>query len=272
VNPEDVPVFILAGGLGTRFREQTHTLPKPMIELGGKPIIWHIMSKYAQHGFRRFVVCAGYKAHVVKDYFLNYQEINSDFTVDMRDRSVEFHSNQIESWSVTVADTGATSMTGYRIHDAVSRFLRPEDTTFAVTYGDGLTDADLAAQLRFHSDHGKIGTVLGIHPPARFGEVHAREDGVVEIFAEKKPLTASWISGGFFFLNREFGSYVSDDPELVLEEEPMARLTEDRELVLYQHDGFWACMDTQRDHDQLEALATSGNAPWLAPAREGILS
>lgn len=261
MNIEDVPVFILAGGLGTRFREQTHLLPKPMIELAGKPILWHIMSSYAQHGFRRFIVCAGYKAEIIKAYFLNYQEIHSDFTVDMRERTVSFHSNGIEDWSVTVADTGELSMTGFRVSDAVTRFLGDAET-FALTYGDGLSNVDLAAELAFHQGHGRIGTVLGIHPPARFGEIRA-EDGQVTTFAEKKPLSTSWISGGFFFFNREFTSYVSKDPALVLEESPMNRLVAAGELMVYEHEGFWACMDTQRDHDQLSELAASQLAPWL---------
>jgi glucose-1-phosphate cytidylyltransferase len=261
MNPEDVPVFILAGGLGTRFREQTHSVPKPMIHVDGKPILWHIMSKYSQHGFRKFVVCAGYKAEVIKDYFLRYQEINSEFTVDMRDQSVTFHSKQTEDWSVTVAFTGAESMTGYRIHDATRRFLG-DAPTFAVTYGDGLTDVDLAAELAFHEAHGRTGTVLGIHPPARFGEILA-SDGLVSTFAEKKPLTASWISGGFFFFQNRFVKYVSNDEDLVLEEAPLRTLVEQKELMLFEHDGFWACMDTQRDHDLLDAMASSGDAPWL---------
>ncbi|MFF2275663.1 sugar phosphate nucleotidyltransferase [Agromyces sp. NPDC058126] len=257
---EDVPVFILAGGLGTRFREQTHLLPKPMIEVGGKPILWHIMDTYAGFGFRRFVVCAGYKAEVIKDYFLNYQKIHSDFTVDMRRRTVTFHSNGVEDWSVTVADTGATTMTGYRVHDATDRFLADCDT-FALTYGDGLTDANLGAELAFHRAHGKIGTVLGIHPPSRFGELKAKHDAVTT-FAEKRPLANSWISGGFFFLDRRFTSYLSSDPDLVLEESPMRSLVADHELMMYRHEGFWACMDTQRDRDQLDALANGPNPPW----------
>jgi len=261
VNPEDVPVFILAGGLGTRFREQTYSVPKPMININGRPIIWHIMSKYASHGFRKFVVCAGYKAEVIKDYFLNYQEINSDFTVDMRDKSVTFHSKQVEDWSVTVAFTGAETMTGYRIHNATERFLG-DAPTFALTYGDGLTDVNLAEELKFHEAHGKTGTVLGIHPPARFGEILAAE-GLVSTFAEKKPLAASWISGGFFFFNREFRSYVRDVEDLVLEESPLRSLVDHKELMLFEHEGFWACMDTQRDHDLLDNLARSGDAPWL---------
>lgn len=263
MNPRDVPVFILAGGLGTRFREQTHSVPKPMIEVGGRPILWHIMTKYASHGFRRFVICAGYRQEIVKDYFLNYQAINSDFTVNLGTRGVEYHSSALEDWEVTVADTGATSMTGHRIFDATRRFLRPEDKIFAVTYGDGLTDADLNVELDWHVGHGKIATVLGIHPPARFGEIRAAADGSVEVFAEKRALETSWISGGFFFFNREFTDVLTPEEDLVLENAPMEELVKRDELRLFQHAGFWACMDTQRDHDYLESLIASGEAPWL---------
>jgi Nucleoside-diphosphate-sugar pyrophosphorylase involved in lipopolysaccharide biosynthesis/translation initiation factor 2B, gamma/epsilon subunits (eIF-2Bgamma/eIF-2Bepsilon) len=261
LKPRDVPVFILAGGLGTRFREQTHLVPKPMIGVAGKPILWHIMTKYSLHGFRDFVICAGYKAEVIKDYFLNYQAINSDFTVDMSNGQVTFHSKHHEEWKITVADTGADSMTGYRIFDATRRFLGDRDT-FAVTYGDGVTDADLGAELEFHRSAGRTGTVLGIHPPARFGEIHVEGDAVTT-FAEKRPLSTSWISGGFFFFQRGFCDYLEDDPSLVLEEQPLRGLVAERQLSLYQHDGFWACMDTQRDHDQIEAMVLAGNAPWL---------
>lgn len=260
MHPRDIPIFILAGGFGTRFREQTHSVPKPMIGVAGKPILWHIMTKYAQHGFRNFVICAGYKAEVIKDYFLNYQAINSDFTVDMSSGLVSFHSKHHEDWSITVADTGADSMTGYRIFDATRRFLGDRQT-FGVTYGDGLTDADLGAELAFHQNSVRKGTVLGIHPPARFGEIIVDGDAVTT-FAEKRPLSG-WISGGFFFFEREFCDYLSDNTQLVLEEQPLRDLVHDRELSLYQHDGFWACMDTQRDHDQIESMALSGSAPWL---------
>lgn len=261
ISPSEVPVFILAGGLGTRFREQTHSVPKPMIEVAGKPMLWHIMSKYAQHGFREFIICAGYKSEVVKDYFLNYQAINSDFTVDMQSDSVHFHSRNHENWKVTVADTGPTSMTGYRINQATQRFLG-DRKLFAVTYGDGVTNADLGAELQFHQEHNQIGTVLGIHPPARFGEIHEHQD-LVTVFSEKRPLETSWISGGFFFFKSEFCNYLEDDQELVLEEGPLRTLTSDRQLNMYKHSGFWACMDTQRDHDMLEELVLKNKAPWL---------
>jgi glucose-1-phosphate cytidylyltransferase len=261
LKPENVPVFILAGGLGTRFREQTNSVPKPMIQVAGQPMLWHIMNKYAQHGFREFIVCAGYKSEVIKDYFLNYQAINSDFTIDMKKDEVKFHTRNHEDWKVTVADTGPTSMTGFRVYEATRRFLGNRQT-FAVTYGDGLTDVDLSKELVFHLKQQKIGTVLGIHPPARFGEIRETE-GTVTTFAEKKPLSTSWISGGFFFFNSEFQNYLSGDENLVLEEEPMRKLVGSEQLSMYKHSGFWACMDTQRDHDMLEELVFSDSAPWL---------
>lgn len=261
VQPSDVPVFILAGGLGTRFREQTHAVPKPMIQLAGKPMLWHIMTKYAAHGFRDFVICAGYKAEVIKTYFLNYQAINSDFTIDMRNDDIVFHQRNHEDWTVTVADTGAESMTGFRIFEATRRFLGDRET-FALTYGDGVTDANLAEELAFHRAHGRIGTVLGTHPVARFGEIR-ESDSVVTTFSEKRPLEDTWISGGFFFFNRGFREYLSADEGLVLEESPLRSLVADEQLTMYRHDGFWACMDTQRDHDMLERLVESNQAPWL---------
>jgi glucose-1-phosphate cytidylyltransferase len=220
------------------------------------------MHKYSKHGFRNFIVCAGYKQEVIKDYFLKYRELNSEFTVDFEDDTISFHSKVVENWTVTVVNTGLTSMTGYRVFDAASRYLPESCTTFALTYGDGLTNADLGKELEFHREHGKVGTVLGIHPPARFGEMVIKNSEVVK-FSEKKPLEASWISGGFFFFEKEFVSYLEANLELVLEEEPMKKLVEDKQLRVYQHEGFWACMDTQRDHDLLENLLMANQAPWI---------
>lgn len=224
-------------------------------------MLWHIMTKYARHGFRNFVICAGYKADTIKTYFLNYQAINSDFTIDMRHDEITFHQRNHEDWKVTVADTGAESMTGYRIHHATERFLG-DSPTFALTYGDGLTDADLAEELAFHAEHGLIGTVLGTHPVARFGEIR-ESDNVVTTFSEKRPLEDTWISGGFFFLNQGFRKYLSDEESLILEEGPLRSLVADEQLAMYRHDGFWACMDTQRDHDMLERLVETNAAPWM---------
>ncbi|NIJ41449.1 glucose-1-phosphate cytidylyltransferase [Parvibaculum indicum] len=261
----DVPVFILAGGLGTRLKEHTEFRPKPMVEVGDKPILWHIMRSYAQYGFRRFVVCAGFKAEVIKDYFLNFHARSSDFTVSLMSESVTYHGlNHDDDWEVTVADTGVETMTGGRIGRAAGRYLGDAEH-FAVTYGDGVTDADLAAEFDFHRQHGKIGTLLGINPPSRFGELLTEGDNI-KSFSEKPELVHSWINGGYFFFRREFMQYLTTDAGLVLEQDPLNRLASDGELNIYRHDGYWACMDTQRDKEQLEALWKQGNAPWAAKA------
>ena len=256
-----VPVFILAGGLGTRLKEQTEFRPKPMIEVGNRPMIWHIMRSYSFYGFRRFVVCAGFKSEVIKSYFLNYHSMNSDFTVNLASRDLTYHgAHYAEDWEVTVAYTGELTMTGGRIGQAVEKYLGDAEY-FAVTYGDGLTNANLAEEFEFHRQHGKIGTVLAINPPSRFGELAADGD-VIKNFAEKPELTNSWINGGYFFFKRDFANYVNPSASLVLEKEPLTGLAADGELAIYRHSDFWFCMDTQRDHDELEQLWRSGRAPW----------
>jgi len=264
VDLKSVPVFILAGGLGTRLKEQTEFRPKPMIEIGGLPMIWHIMRRYSHYGFRRFVVCSGFRSEVIKSYFLNYHSMNSDFTVNLGTRDLTYHgAHHAEDWEVTVAYTGELTMTGGRIGQAVAKYLGDSDH-FAVTYGDGLTDADLAEEFEFHRGHGKIGTVLAINPPSRFGELTADGD-IITKFAEKPELANSWINGGYFFFRKEFAKYVTPSPDLVLEREPLMNLAADRELAIYRHSGFWFCMDTQRDHDELQQLWGKGDAPWVPP-------
>jgi len=262
-DPSKIPVFILAGGLGTRFKEQTEFRPKPMIEIGGRPILWHIMKHYSRFGFRRFVICTGFKSEVIKSYFLNYHSMQSDFTVDTGSRNVTYHDTPDgEDWEVTLAYTGDLTMTGGRIGRAVARYLG-DAPHFAVTYGDGLTNADLAAEFAFHREHGKIGTVLAINPPSRFGEI-ATEGAIITRFSEKPELVNSWINGGYFFFRREFARYLTQDDNLVLEKAPLMTLTSDRELAIWRHPGFWFCMDTQRDHDELQHLWQTGRAPWAA--------
>jgi glucose-1-phosphate cytidylyltransferase len=258
---QDVPVFILAGGLGTRLKEQTSLRPKPMIEIGGKPILWHIMRTYSAFGFRRFVVCAGFKAHVIKDYFLHYHAMNSDFTVKLATNDVEFHgAHHSDDWSVTVAFTGEETMTGARIGMAVNRYLGDAEH-FAVTYGDGVTDVDLTHEYEFHCEHRKVGTLLGVNPPSRFGELVV--DGTrIDRFSEKPAREQAWVNGGYFFFRRDFLEYLSGDPRLVLEKEPLTTLAVRGELQVFRHTGFWACMDTQRDHDALEELWSARRAPW----------
>ncbi|MGA8890501.1 MAG: glucose-1-phosphate cytidylyltransferase [Anaeromyxobacteraceae bacterium] len=259
--PADVPVFVLCGGLGTRLREETELRPKPMVPVGSRPILWHIMRSYARHGFRRFVLCLGYKAEVIKAYFLNYASMSSDFTVELKTAALTVHSiDHDQDWQVTLADTGELTMTGARVARAAAKYLDGA-TTFAVTYGDGLTDADLADELRCHREEGRIGTVLGVNPPSRFGEL--RVDGtLVEEFAEKPDFAESWINGGYFFFERAFLPYLTAEESCVLERDPLVRLARDRQLSVYRHRGFWACMDTQRDREQLEKIWGSGKAPW----------
>jgi glucose-1-phosphate cytidylyltransferase len=261
IAPSDVPVFVLCGGLGTRIREETELRPKPMVPVGGRPILWHIMRTYASHGFRRFVLCLGYKAEVVKAYFLNYAAMGSDFTVGLKSNELQVHSiDHHEDWQVTLADTGELAMTGARVARAAAKYLGSAPT-FAVTYGDGLTDVNLADEYRFHVEQRRIGTVLGVNPPSRFGELRVDGTGVQE-FAEKPDFAESWINGGFFFFRREFLPYLSVEEGCVLERDPMVRLARDGQLSIYKHRGFWACMDTQRDREQLDKLWASGQAPW----------
>jgi glucose-1-phosphate cytidylyltransferase len=261
--PSDVPVFVLCGGLGTRLREETEVRPKPMVPVGGRPILWHIMRSYAHHGFKRFVLCLGYKAEVIKAYFLDYASMNSDFTVELKTNAVTVHSiDHEQDWQVTLADTGEKTMTGARVARAAAKYLGSA-SHFAVTYGDGLTDANLAEEWRFHLEQQRLGTVLGVNPPSRFGELRVDGASVAE-FAEKPEFADSWINGGYFFFNREFLPYLSAEEGCVLEREPLVRLARDGQLSMFRHRGFWACMDTQRDREQLEAVWASGRAPWAA--------
>ncbi len=256
-----IPVFILCGGLGTRLKEETEFRPKPMVPIGAHPILWHILRRYRRFGFKRFVLCTGFKSEAIKSYFLNYSSLNSDFTVDLASNRLTVHSVDHDlDWEVTVAYTGETAMTGARVARAAARYLG-EAENFAVTYGDGLTDADLAQEFSFHLAHRRIGTILGVHPPSRFGEIMLEGNHVIQ-FEEKPEFGDKWINGGYFFFRREFLDYLSVDEGCVLEREPLVRLARDGQLDMYTHRGFWECMDTQRDKDRLEALWKSGKAPW----------
>lgn len=261
----DVPVFVLCGGLGTRFREETEFRPKPMIEVGSRPILWHIMRSYSAHGFKRFVLCLGYKSDVIKSYFLNYASLSSDFTVDLASNDVVTHAMEHnDDWQVTLAFTGELAMTGARIARAAKRYLGDAEH-FAVTYGDGVCNADLADEFQHHLSHGRIGTVLGVNPPSRFGEIRIEGNDVLE-FAEKPEFDDSWINGGYFFFRTSFLDYLCEEEECVLERAPLVKLAQDEELSMYKHSGFWQCMDTQRDKETLERLWASGQAPW-APCK-----
>lgn len=262
----EIPVFILCGGLGTRFKEETEFKPKPMVTVGNAPILWHIMQIYRKFGFRRFILCTGFKSEAIKSYFLNYTSMRSDFTIDLKSNAVTVHSvDHDEDWEVTVAYTGEETMTGARIAIAAEKYLG-NAAHAAVTYGDGLTDANLREEFLFHLNHGKLGTVLGIHPPSRFGEIQL-EGNEVTHFQEKPLFKEKWINGGFFFFKRAFFSqYLQKEPGCVLEKNPLVALAEDGELNMYKHSGFWACMDTQRDQNALNELWAAGQAPWLRPA------
>lgn len=257
---EDIPVVILAGGLGTRLREQTEFIPKPMVPVGGKPILWHIMKIYSHYGFKRFVVCLGYKGDIIKEYFFHYNIMNSDFTVKLGDhRSLKLHnSHSEEDWEVTLADTGLKAMTGAR----VKRIEKNIDADlFMVTYGDGVADIDIARLVEFHRSHGKVATITGVRPPSRFGELILKDGSVVE-FSEKPQVAAGLINGGFLVLDRRVFEYLSDDDSCVLEREPLERLSKDGELMAFHHKGFWQCMDTLRDVDLLNQYWKDGNPPW----------
>ncbi|MFO0907080.1 MAG: glucose-1-phosphate cytidylyltransferase [Isosphaeraceae bacterium] len=257
----NVPVFVLCGGQGTRLREETEVRPKPMVNVGNRPILWHIMRTYSHYGFRRFVLCLGYKSEVIKSYFLNYASMNSDFTVELLSNNVAVHSvDHDQDWEVTLAYTGELTMTGARVARAAAKYLGDAEQ-FAVTYGDGLTNVNLADEYRFHLDQGRIGTVLGVNPPSRFGELKVH-DGAVQEFSEKPDFVDSWINGGYFFFRREFLKYLVPDESCVLERDPLIQLARDSQLSIYQFRGFWACMDTQRDHEYLNKLWASGEAPW----------
>lgn len=249
---------LLAGGLGTRMREETEFRPKPMVEIGGRPVLWHIMKVLSGQGLGEFVVCTGYKSEVIKNYFLNYAALNQDFTARLGDQStVTYHGDHAEAdWTVTVADTGATTMTGGRIN-RVERYVKEE--RFLCTYGDGIADIDLEALLSFHESHGKIATMTTVQPPSRFGVLDLEEDGTVTKFREK-PRVDGWINIGYFVFEPQIFDYLDDD--CVLEQEPLNRLAADGQIAAYRHHGFWQPMDTYRESQMLNELWDSHSAPW----------
>lgn len=249
---------ILAGGLGTRLSEETVSRPKPMVEIGGMPILWHILKSYSSHGINDFVICCGYKGYFIKEYFANYFLHTSDVTFDMRSNQMQVHSRRTEPWSVTLVDTGDSSMTGGRLL-RVAEYLQDE-TDFCFTYGDGLGNVDIAESIRFHRAHGKAATLTATYPPGRFGALDISEKRVLN-FKEKPKGDGGMINGGFFVLNPQVLEYIQDDNS-IWEQEPLMRLAADNELMAYEHHGFWQPMDTLRDKQHLEELWTSGRAPW----------
>jgi glucose-1-phosphate cytidylyltransferase len=251
-----VNVILLAGGYGTRLNEYTEVIPKPMIKVGGKPILWHIMQTYANFGHKDFYIALGYKAEVIKEYFLNYRALNSDFNVNLSSGKVTPHQVDDVDWSVTLVNTGENSMTGGRAKRMKS-FMANE--TFMLTYGDGVADIDISALLNFHQSHGKMVTMTAVRPAARFGELELQGNQVVS-FEEKPQMHNGWINGGYFVIEPSFFDLISGDFTL-LEREPLEQAAKMGELMAYRHEGFWQCMDTKRDHELLESLWLKG-APW----------
>ncbi|MEM6496504.1 MAG: glucose-1-phosphate cytidylyltransferase [Pseudomonadota bacterium] len=249
---------LLAGGLGTRISEETHLKPKPMIEIAGRPILWHIMKIYSAHNVNEFIVCCGYKGYIIKEYFANYFLHMSDVTFDMEQNKMEVHQRHAEPWRVTLVDTGEQTMTGGRLK-RVRDYLQNEEM-FCLTYGDGVADIDITAQLAFHKQHGKLATVTAVQPPGRYGALEIDDDQVTG-FVEKPRGDGGLINGGFFVLSPKCIDLVTDD-QTAWELEPLARLAQINELVSWRHDGFWQAMDTLRDQKMLESLWASGEAPW----------
>ncbi len=256
---KDIPVVILCGGKGTRLREETEYKPKPMVEIGGRPILWHIMKIYAHYGFRRFILCLGYRGSVIKEYFLNYEAMSSDFTVKLGSQynlAIE-NGHTEQDFNVTLAETGLETMTGGRIK-RIAKYI--DSDTFMVTYGDGLANVDIGQLVDYHQSHGKLATLLAVQPPSRFGILDLSPDGEVRRFSEK--VKNDWINGGFFVFNRGVFDYIDNDPGCVLEQTPLQNLAASGQLRAYQHDGFWIGMDTFREFEMLNGLWDNNRAPW----------
>ncbi len=253
-------IVILCGGLGTRLREETEFRPKPMVNIGGRPILWHIMKIYAYYGFTDFVLALGYKGEMIKNYFCNYELMNNDVTVELgKPENIQFHQTHEETgWRITLSDTGEKALKGSRLK-RVEKYI--DGDVFMVTYGDGLANVDISRLLEFHKSHGKYGTITGINPAARFGELKIRGDNV-ESFIEKPRDTSGLVNGGFFVFNRELFDYLSPDENCDLEIGPLEEIAHKGQLMVYKHTGFWACMDTLRDMDYLNTLWQQGKADW----------
>jgi glucose-1-phosphate cytidylyltransferase len=250
-------VILLAGGRGTRISEESIIRPKPLVEVGGKPLLWHILNIYSAHGFKEFLIACGYKGEMIKEYFHNFQWHNSDYIIHLQDGSRQILNAGAIDWQVGVIDTGQDTMTGGRMLK-----LKPwiENETFLMTYGDGVASVDLKALIEFHRSHGKLATVTAVHPPARFGELHMDGD-VVQKFSEKPQTHEGWINGGFFVLEPEVLNYIAGD-ETSFEQEPMEQLARDQQLMAFRHEGFWQPVDTLREKELLDHLWENGNAPW----------
>ena len=253
----NLPVMILAGGYGTRLREETEFMPKPMVPIAGRPVLWHIMKMYSHYGFHRFIICLGYKGEQIKNYFLNYRLQDIDFTINTRSGKISEHQVNEENWEVTLVDTGQDCFTGGR----VARALKYVDTDrFLLTYGDGLSDVNIDKLLQFHLSHKKQATLTGVNVASRFGNLNI-SGNKINSFLEKKLVKDEWINGGFFVLEKDFAKYITSDSSCVLEKDPLFNCAKDDQLMIYKHKGFWQCMDTYREHQMLEQMWKDG-APW----------
>jgi glucose-1-phosphate cytidylyltransferase len=253
-------VVIFAGGKGTRISEESHLKPKPMIEIGEKPILWHIMKIYEKYGYTDFILCLGYKGYAIKEYFVNYFSHNADITIELQNNTVEVHNAKAENFKVTLVDTGIDTMTAGRLQ-RVQKYI--QEDTFLLTYGDGVSDVNINELVAFHQSHGKLATMTAIIPEGRFGTMDIGDDAVVKSFKEKPKNDNHWINGGFFVLNKAVFNYFDNDmTDIMWEQEPLIRLTEDKQLMTYKHHGFWKCMDAMRDKEELEKMWNKGNAPW----------
>lgn len=260
VRCQGMKVVILAGGYGTRISEESHLKPKPMIEIGDKPILWHIMKEYSYYGFNEFIICCGYKQHVIKEWFNNYYLHNSDVTFDFtKENHMEVHTNVAEPWKVTLVDTGLNTMTGGRIK-RIQSYVGKE--TFMLTYGDGVSDVNIQELVKFHQSHGKIATMTAVNLSQQFGVLEIEESGHISKFREKNKSDGGTINAGYMVLNSEIFDYIEGD-KTVFEKKPVEDVAADGQLMAYIHNGFWKCMDTQRDKQQLEDMIASGQAPWM---------
>ena len=256
----NIKVVILCGGMGTRLREETEYRPKPMIEIGGKPILWHIMKNYSHYGFKDFVLCLGYKGEMIKEYFYNYEILNNDFTIELGKHKVQLHNSHDEfGWKITLIDTGEKALKGARLK-RIEKYI--DSDTFMVTYGDGVANINIPDLLKFHNNHGKIATLTGVKPPSRFGTLSIKGNSV-KSFIEKPQAIEGLINGGFFVFNKTLFNYLTDDDLCDLEIGTLDKLAEEKELMVYKHLGEWMCMDTVRDMDYLNKLWSSGKAFWI---------
>jgi len=257
----NIQVVILAGGMGIRLREQTEFIPKPMVLVGDRPILWHIMKIYSYYGFKNFIICLGYKGEIIKDYFLHYLYRNNDFTINLKqsENIILKKTNKTEDWTVTLVNTGLDFMTGSRIKQ-IESYIKTK--YFLLTYGDGVSDINIEELVKFHLSHKKIATITGVSPMSRFGEF-VSEKNLVKSFIEKPKIVNTMINGGFFVFNRDIFSYLTKSKKCILEQGPLKTLVKDKELMVYNYDGFWQCMDTMRDVNLLNQLYNEGKAPWL---------